>query len=244
MAWLRTTEKALNDGRAALTFGIGGPVFGTIFGLDDETENYSVASALTPPEGTLLNALELGSLEPPLIFVLIPTGPIADFEVRKAAREALILAVDHHLGVEKDAAGRRLNYGAELVAGLGAYNAWSAAIETQNVAQHWSLALHAGYYAEARLSGATWLEAVRDCLGLPGEKHLGAARKHFSNEGQCFQQLAGLFPMQMPEYFRDIGKRTDASAILRMARAEHVRGMEAIMAALEASGEAPRLPVV
>ncbi len=233
LAWMRTIEKALDDGRPAISFGMHGPAFGVIYGFDDQTEEYRVSTFLDGQNDAPINAMDLGSEQPPLIFVLIPTGPLADYSPRSAAIAALRSAVDQHLGQEVDAAGKRVETPADLATGPAAYNAWSAAVETARIAQHWSLGYCAAYYAEARSGAAAWLKKC----AASGEWNAAAtqftrAAAHLDHETECFGQLSQLFPMNCPETLQDAGRRTDASACLRLARAEHIAALEVLIEAL------------
>ena len=233
LAWIRTIGKALDDGRPAISFGMHGPAFGIIYGYDEQTEDYAVSTFLDGQIDAPVNGLDLGSEDPPLIFVLIPTGPLADFDVHAAAREAIKGAIDQHLGQEFDAKGVRVETPMDLVDGTAAYNAWSAAIETGRVAQHWSLGYYAGYYAEARSAASVWLSKLTNApewsKAVP---ELNRAAQHLEHEADCFGTLSGLFPMQNPETFQKLGLRADASACLGLARAEHIAAMEALIEAL------------
>ncbi|HLX62056.1 MAG TPA: hypothetical protein VKX17_12310 [Planctomycetota bacterium] len=243
LAWMRTIEKALDDGRPAISFGLHGPAFGIVYGFDDQTENYFVSTFLdaespaderaataSDPHSPPINAMDLGSENPPLIFVLIPTGPLADYDSHAAARAALKEAIDHHLGQERDKAGKLLETPADLASGPAAYNAWSAAIETARIAQPWCLGYYAAYYAEARSGASAWLKKLRsDPAFAAAQKSFVQAAAHLDHETECFGNLSQLFPMNQPDALRDQGRRTDASACLRMARAEHVAALEALI---------------
>lgn len=233
LAWMRNVEKALDDGRPAISFGMHGPAFGLIYGFDDQTENYAVSTFLDGQVDAPLNALDLGSENPPLIFVLIPSGPLADYDPDAAARAAIQGAVDQHLGQELDAKGMRIETPVDLAEGAPAYNAWSTAIETGKVAQHWALSYYAAYYAEARSAATVWVKQLAE---LPAwahsKKQLSLAATHLNHESECFTTLSALFPMQKPETLQNSGLRADASACLRLARAEHIAAMEALIEAL------------
>ena len=238
LAWMRTIEKALDDNRPAISFGMHGPAFGIVYGFDDQTEDYLVSTFLDGQNDAPLNALELGSENPPLIFVLIPTGPLADYDAHAAARAAIKEAIDQHLGQEVDAAGNRVETPPDLVTGTAAYNAWSAAIETARVAQHWSLGYCAAYYAEARSAAAIWLKKqCDDAAWASAASPLNRASAHLEHEAECFGTLSRLFPMQKPETLQDAGLRADASQCLRLARAEHIAAMEALIEALSSQPE-------
>lgn len=232
LAWMRNIERNLDDGRPAISFGIHGPAFGIIYGFDDQTEEYLVSTFLDGQAPGTLNGMDLGSEQPPLIFVLIPTGPLADYNPSQAARAAIGDALAQHLGEEKDADGKLLRPPPDLATGPAAYNAWSAAVETGQIEQPWCLGYYAAYYAEARSSAAVWLKKLAGdaewskCVG-----QLNRAAIHLEHETECFGNLSKLFPMQAPELLADQGRRTDASACLRMARAEHIAAMEALIEA-------------
>jgi hypothetical protein len=233
LAWMRTIGKALDDGRPAISFGMHGPAFGIVYGFDDETEDYAVSTFLDGQKDAPINGMDLGTENPPLIFVLIPTGPLADYDVHAAARSAIEGAIAQHLGQEFDAKGVRIETPMDLVDGTTAYNAWSAAIETGRVTQHWTIGYYAGYYTEARSAAALWLKklaieaAWTSCAAL-----FKKAATHLEHEAECFGTLSGLFPMQKPETLQNAGLRADASACLRLARAEHIAAMESLIEAL------------
>ena len=230
LAWMRNVEKALDDGRPAISFGMHGPAFGVIYGFDDQTENYAVSTFLDGQVDVPLNALDLGSENPPLIFVLIPSGPLADYDSNVAARSAIKGAIDQHLGQELDAKGARIETPADLIEGAPAYNAWATAIETGRVAQHWTLSYYAAYFAEARSAASVWIKNLADLPAWSAAKaQLNLAATHLNHEAECFSTLSTLFPMQKPESFQNAGLRADASACLRMARAEHIAAMEALI---------------
>ncbi len=235
LAWMRTTGKALDDGRPAISFGMHGPAFGIIYGYDDLTEDYSVSTFLDGQKDAPVNGMDLGSENPPLIFVLIPTGPLSDYDPNAAARDAIKGAIAQHLGQEMDNKGERIVTPMDLVVGTTAYNAWSAAIETGRVSQHWTLGYYAGYYAEARSAAALWVKklAAEPAWTLQTEL-LKKAAGHLEHEAECFGTLSGLFPMQKPETAQNAGLRADASACLRLARAEHIAAMEVLIEAVQA----------
>lgn len=241
LAWMKEIEKALEDGRPAISFGIHGPAFGIIHGFDPDTEEYHVS---TFADGAPVNAMDLGTLDPPCIFVLIPTGPLAavggtdlNAQAFEAERAALTEAVAHHLGQEVDAKGNAVEVPRDLAAGPQAYNAWSLAIETGQVAQHFGLAYTAAYYAEARSSAGVWLRKLAALeRWQKAARRFEAAAKHFEHEAESFVALPKLFPLDKPESLLDSGRRSDASACLRMARAEHIAAMENIIEVMEARG--------
>ena len=229
-AWMDTLEKALNDGRPAITFGLHGPAFGIIRGLDNDAEEYHVSTFLDGRQDAPINVQDVGSQSPPLIFMLIPTGPIPDYDSDKAAMGSLREAVDHHLGQEHDSGGNLLSAPPDLVAGPAAYNAWSTAIETGQVDTHWGPSYYAGYYAEARSSAAQWLRRLSASPTWSADaQSLNRAAAHFDHEVECFGKLPGLFPLNEPSAIQDPGRRTEASACLRAARAEHIAGLEIIV---------------
>jgi len=238
LAWMKEIEKALDDGRPAISFGMHGPAFGIIRGFDADTEEYHVS---TFADGAPINAMDLGTLDPPCIFVLIPTGPLAvtegaDAVARnlEAERAALEEAVAHHLGREVDAHGHAVEVPPDLAVGPQAYNAWSMAIETGQVAQHFGLAYTAAYYAEARSAAAVWLHRLSGAERWKNAaRQFESAAKHFEHEAESFVALPKLFPMDQPSLLKDSGRRSDASACLRMARAEHIAAMEQIIEAME-----------
>jgi hypothetical protein len=232
LAWMRNIEKALDDGRPAISFGIHAPAFGIIYGFDDQTEEYQVSTFLDGQAPATLNAMELGTEQPPLIFVLIPTGPLADYNPAAAARAAIDDALAQHLGKEKDSAGKLLQPPPDLATGPAAYNAWSTAVETGQIGQPWCLGYYAAYYAEARSSAAVWLRKLAtDAAWVHAAPQFTRAATHLEHEAECFGNLSKLFPMQTPELMHDQGRRTDASAYLRMSRAEHIAAMEALIEA-------------
>jgi hypothetical protein len=238
LVWMGLLEKSLEDGRPAIAFGLHGPAFGLIRGFDSDTEEYHVSTCMDGRQDGPVNAQEIGSMNPPLIFVLIPSGYLPDYDADEAARAALTEAVDHHLGRERDAQGQPLPVPADLVSGPAAYNAWSAAIETAQVQPHWGAAYYAGYYAEARSAAAEWLRelAERPAFASFSAKLICAAR-HLDHEVESFRQLPPLFPLHNPETLHDPARRTQASACLRAARAEHIAGMEALIEVVEGQGE-------
>ena len=248
IAWMKEIEKALEDGRPAISFGLHGPAFGIIKGFDADTENYLVSTFMDGRNDAPINALDVGSLRPPCIFVLIPTGPLAlmpgtdvgdpnsGLSATRHAAElgALKEACTHHLGREVDAHGEGLDIPRDLAAGPGAYNVWASAIETGQIAQHWGLAYSAAYYAEARSAAAAWLKKLaQDAHWSDAARRFESAAKHFSHEAECFVRLPKLFPLAQPEALQDSGRRTDASACLRMARAEHIAALELLIEAVD-----------
>jgi len=164
--------------------------------------------------------------------VLIPTGPLADYDVAAASRAAVEGAIDQHLSREVDNKGVRVETLPDHVDGAAAYNAWSAAIETGRVTHHWSLGYYAGYYAEARSAASVWLKKISDLPSFKGVSTLlHTASNHLDHESECFGTLSGLFPMNKPETLQNSGLRADASQCLRLARAEHIAAMEALIEA-------------
>lgn len=233
-AWMSTIEKALEDGRPAIAFGLHGPAFGIIRALDNAVEEYHVSTFMDGRNDAPINAQDVGSLNPPLIFVLILTGPIADYDPRQAAVAALREAVDQHLGQEKDEKGVLLQAPADMAAGSPAYNAWSAAIETAQLQPYWAAGYYAAYYTEARSAAATWLEGLcQSSTWAPRQACFTRAAQHFRHEAESFAVLPKLFPMNQPETLQDAARRTEASACVRAARAEHLSALEALIEALE-----------
>ena len=226
-AWMDTVEKALSDGRPAISYGLHGPGFGIIRGIDNDTEEYQVSTFMDGKNDQPINVQDVGSQNPPLIFFLIPTGPIGDYDHTKAVADALADAVDHHLGMEKDEKGQRLETPPDLVEGPAAYNAWSAAIETGSVNPHWGIALYSAYYAEARSGGALWLRILAEMEYWSGwQSELRRVAEHLEHEVECFSQIPPLFPLSDPAALNSPLKRTEAAACLRAARAEHIAAME------------------
>lgn len=237
LAWMKEIEKALDDGRPAISFGMGGPAFGIITSFDDTTEEYHVS---TPFGAAKLEAMELGSINPPSIFVLIPTGPLAKVgvesaELHKTERSALDEAVAHHLGQEVDAHGSPIEVPRDLASGPSAYNAWSAAVENGQIAEHFGLLYSAAYYAEARSAAGVWLKKIaKEERWHKAARRFDKAAGHLAHEAESFTTLAKLFPITQSESLKNPGRRSDASACLRMARAEHIAAMELL---IEAMGE-------
>ena len=233
-AWMDTVQKALEDGRPAISFGLHGPAFGLIRGLDTDAEEYLVSTFMDGSRDTPINVQDVGSQFPPLIFVLIPSGPLADHNPHQAARAAIQEAIDHHLGQEHDNAGELLKAPADLVAGPAAYNAWSTALETGQVEPHWGSSYYAGYHAEARSAGAQWLRRLAASEEWsPHVTELTRAATHLDHESECFSKLPQLFPLNQPETLLDPTRRTEASACLRLARAEHIAAMELLVNVME-----------
>jgi hypothetical protein len=87
--WMDTIEKTLNDGRPALAYGLHGPAFGIIRGFDSDTEEYHVSTFMDGTRNDPINIQDFGSLKPPLIFVMLPAGPLAGYDYNAAAREAI-----------------------------------------------------------------------------------------------------------------------------------------------------------
>jgi len=229
-AWMDTVEKALGDGRPAIAYGLHGPAFGIIRGLDNDSEEYHVSTFMDGRKDEPINVQDVGSQSPPLIFVLIPTGILADYDPFAAAKEALKEAVDHHLGQEKDKNGELLRDPSDLATGTAAYNAWSTAVETALVQPHWGPAYYAGYYAEARSAAAQWLRRIATSVEWQAHSStLAKAAAHLDNEVECFKKIPELFPFKQPDSIQDPQRRTEASACLRAARAEHIAGMETLV---------------
>jgi hypothetical protein len=230
--WMDTLEKSLEDGRPAIAFGLHGPAFGLVRALDNDTEEYHVSTFMDGHKDDPINVQDVGSLNPPLIFVLIPSGYLPDYDVDEASLAALKEAIDHHLGQERDAQGKPLTVPPDLVSGPAAYNAWSSAIETGQVNPHWGPGYYAAYYAEARSAAAEWLRglAQKESFASAAPFLLRAA-KHLDNEVECFRKLPELFPLKAPESLQDPLRRTEASACLRAARAEHIAAMESLVEA-------------
>ena len=232
--WMNAVEKALDDGRPAIAFGLHGPAFGIVRGLDNDTEEYHVSTFMDGNKDLPINVQDVGSQKPPLIFFILPTGPVADYDVNAVARTALREAVDHHLGQEKDSQGNLVEPGPQIVSGPGAYNAWSAAIETALVQPHWAVGLYAAYFTESRSAAAVWLRRLADSGGFAGDADVfRAAARHFDHEVECFGRIPELFPFSQPDAIQDPVRRTEASACLRAARAEHIAGMELIVARVQ-----------
>ena len=226
-AWMNTIEKALEDERPAIAFGLHGPAFGIIYGLDNDTEEYHVSTFMDDKKNEPINVQDVGSQLPPLIFVLIPTGKVAAFNPQEAVCEALKESVEHHLGLEKDENGVHISAPPDLVAGPAAYNSWSSAIETGQVQPYWGASYYAAYYTEARSAAATWLRRLAGLKEWHAEQNrLCSAAAHLENEVESFRRLPGLFPMNQPHALEEIARRTEASVCLRAARAEHIACME------------------
>jgi hypothetical protein len=233
--WMNNVERALNDGRPAICFGLHGPAFGIIHGLDTDIEEYHVSTFMDGRKDDPINVQDVGSQTPPLIFMLIPTGPLAGYDSSQAAREALKEAVEHHLGQERDEEGKAPAVPADLVEGVAAYNAWSTALETGQVQPYWAIGYYAGYYAEARSAAATWLRKLaQQDIFSPHRQRLESAAGHFEHEVLSFGRLPALFPLQDPQALNDPPRRTEASACLRAARAEHIAGMEELAVVVSA----------
>ena len=226
-AWMSTVEKALEDGRPAIAFGLHGPAFGIIWGLDNETEEYHVSTFMDGKKNEPINVQDLGSLKPPLIFVLIPTGRIASFNPAMAAREAIEEAVKHHLGQAMDEKGGLYSVPPDLAIGPAAYNAWSSAIETGQISPFWGISYYSAYYTEARSAAATWLRRLGEMTEWQKARSgLYSAAEHLENEVESFKRLPGLFPLNQPLVLDDMARRTEASVCLRAARVEHIACME------------------
>jgi len=230
--WMDTCEKALEDGRPAIAFGLHGPAFGIIRGLDNDTEEYHVSTFLDGQNDAPINVQDVGSQNPPLIFFIMPTGPVAEYDPHQAAMASLKEAVDHHLGQEKNSAGEPVRVPADMVSGPGAYNAWSTAVETAQVEPYWSTGYYAGYYTEARSAAAMWLRRLADSGEWTQADAFRSAASHFDHEVECFSTIPLLFPFNQPDAIQDGARRTEASACLRAARAEHIAAMEILAAAI------------
>jgi hypothetical protein len=230
VVWMNNLERALEDGRPAIGFGLHGPAFGVIYGLDTDAEEYHVSTFMDGRKDAPVNVQDFGSLKPPLIFAMVPTGPVADYDYDIAARDSLKEAVDHHLGQEKDEKGELLTVPADLVSGPAAYNAWSTAIETGHVQPHFGPAYHGAYYAEARSAAAEWLRrlATRGAWKANAPT-LQKAAAHLDHEVESFRKLPQIFPINQPEASGDPVRRTEASVCMRAARAEHIAGMELLV---------------
>ncbi len=232
--WMNAVEKALDDGRPAIAFGLHGPAFGIIRGLDNDTEEYHVSTFMDGRKDEPINVQDVGSQNPPLIFFMLPAGPVAEYNSTEAARAALREAVDHHLGQEKDEQGKLLEPSPNVLSGPGAYNAWSTAMETALVQPHWAAGLYAAYYAEARSAASVWLKRLAES----GEWNSAAetfsnVAVRFDHEVECFSRIPPLFPFSQPDAIQDPVRRTEAAACLRMARAEHIAGMEELAALVQ-----------
>jgi hypothetical protein len=229
--WMNNVERALDDGRPVICFGLHGPAFGIIRGLDTDVEEYHVSTFMDGRKDDPINVQDVGSQNPQLIFMLIPTGPLHGYDPNHAARDAIKEAIDHHLGQERDAEGKAPAVPPDLVEGVAAYNAWSTAIETGQVQPYWALTYYAGYYAEARSAAATWLKRLTDNPVFSAQRAaLELAASHLEHEVESFSRLSRVFPLQEPQSLNESTRRTEASACLRMARAEHIAGIEALAA--------------
>ena len=227
--WMRNVEKAMQDGRPAICFGLHGPAFGIINGLDPDTEEFHVSTFMDGKNDAPINVQDVGSKNPPLIFVLIPTGPLSSYDPDLAAREALKEALDHHLGKARDEAGQLAPVPPDMVVGMAAYNAWSTAVELGQIQPFWGLAYYAGYYAEARSAAAFWLRTLAETPSFAAtQQPLHAAAEHFEHEAEALSRIPQLFPMQQPQSLQEQPRRTEASACLRLARGEHIAGMEVL----------------
>ena len=214
--WMRNVEKALEDGRPAICFGLHGPQFGIINGLDADMEEYSVSTYLDGQNDAAINVQDVGSKHPPLIFVLIPTGPLPDYDPDAAAREAIKEALDHHLGkypADSDPAKPAEAVPADMVVGVAAYNAWSTAVELGRVRQYWSIAYCAGYYTEARSAAAFWLRTLAETPAfLEWQGALRTSAEHLEHEAEGLARIPALFPMNQPALLAEQPRRTEASA--------------------------------
>jgi hypothetical protein len=229
VVWMRNVEKALNDGRPAICFGLHGPAFGIIHGLDPDSEEYQVSTYMDGQNDAPINIQDIGSKHPPLIFVLILTGPLADYDPDRAAREAIREALDHHLGQEKDEAGNAQPVPPDLVVGIAAYNAWATAVELAQVEPYWGIGYYAGYYAEGRSAAAFWLRTLAETPAFAANQGgLRRAAGHLEHESESLARIPQLFPMQQPELLKEQSRRTAASACLRLARGEHIAAMEVL----------------
>lgn len=229
-AWMNKVEKALDDGRAAICYGLHGPAFGIIRGFDPDSEDYAVSTYMDGRLEKPVNAQDIGTANPPLVFMQIPTGPLPDYDPQVAARTALRRALDHHLGREKDEKGALVVVPPELVYGPAAYNAWSTALEVGQVEPHWGAGYYAGYYVEARSAAATWLKRLAaDPAWAAQQARLEKAAAHLEHEAESIAQLAKLFPFNQPEALQAPARRTEASTCLRAARAEHIAAMELLV---------------
>jgi hypothetical protein len=228
--WMDSVEKTLEDGRPVIAFGLHGPGFGIIRGLDNDTEEYHVSTFMDGRKDDPINVQDVGSQNPPLIFFLVPTGPVADYDADQAAKDAIREAIEHHLSQECDAEGKPLVIPEDLVEGPAAYNAWSTAVETAQVQPFWGVGLYAAYYAEARSAAAMWLRRLAGSESWsPYKESLLRAASHLDHETECFSKIPGLFPFNQPDLIQDSSRRTEASACLRAARAEHIAAMEVLI---------------
>ena len=226
--WMRNIEKHLDQGLPAIAYGLHGPAFGMIRGFDDTTEDFMVSTFLDGRCDGPVNVRDLGSSDPPCIFVLIPTGPLHAYDRKAAAREAIGEALAQHLGQERDEQNQLIQVPADLAEGQGAFEAWGVALHEQKVRPHWGAALMAGYYLEARTHGAAFLrQLARNEFPALAEPLVRAA-EHLERETAHLTRLAALFPLQDPTALHDAQRIGQALEALRASAQAHAAAMQTL----------------
>ncbi len=223
--WMGNIERHLEDGLPAISFGLHGPGFGIIYGLDDETELYQVSTFLDGVKDEPISVQDLGSKNPACIFVLIPQDKLNPHDPIEAAWAALASAYAHYTQQERDAKGDLIEVPGDLLRGSGAYQGWIQALASRQVDPHWGAAYTAGYYIEARTYGAAFLKDSARALLASNATALISAAVCFTEEAELLKEVANLFPAGDPSTLEDAERRIKAAHTLQQAQQSYDKGM-------------------
>lgn len=223
--WMGNIERHLDMGLPAIAYGLHGPAFGIISGFDDESENFRVSTRFDGAKDGPVHIHDLGLTDPPCVFVLIPEGPLHGYDRKKAVREAIGEALAHHLGQEKDDAGKPTSLPPDLATGMNAFEAWGVAIHDRKVQPHWGAALTSAYYLEARTHGAEFLRTTASRLYPEFASRLQEAAKRLDAQAAELKSLAALFPVKEPAALKEAARIASAVEHLKKIAAAHEEAM-------------------
>ena len=212
----------------AIAYGLHGPAFGIIHGFDSQSERYHVSTAFDGQRDDPISFQDLGQIQPPCVFVLIPTGPITKYQREEAAREALREALVHYEGVPHDDQGAPVEVPEDMALGRAAYGLWARALEAGHVDPPWGAALTAGYFIEARTRGAAYLKDHAMGWFPRSTEFLERAAKAFLREAEHLTEAAQCLPAREPAALGDPNARIQAAKCIGAASLAHEKAMAAL----------------
>lgn len=216
--WRRNIGLHLEQGIPAIAYGLHGPAFGIIHGLDESGQRYLVSTRFDGHLDEPVHFNDLGIQDPPRVFVLIPTGPLPGYDRKQAARAVLGEAARLLAGREPDEAAEAAAPPPDLALGLDAFEAWAEALDVRRVIPPWGAAYTAAYYMEARGQAAAFLRRSAQSW-TEAKDALESAAERLEAQGQALEELAKLFPLREPQALEDAGRRRAARECLNRARA-------------------------
>ncbi|MCZ7645531.1 MAG: hypothetical protein M5U26_09645 [Planctomycetota bacterium] len=215
--WMRNIRKHLDEGLPAIAFGLHGPAFGIVHGFDEDKEAYLVSTRFDGHKDEPVHVNDLGLVDPPRVFVLIPTGSLSKYDRAAAAREALREAPALLAGKQAEDAPP---VPPDLAVGPDACEAWAAALEARRVTPPWGAAYTAAYYVEARTNAAAFLRRAAKAWLPQLAPGLEEAALDMDRQARGLEALAGLFPVREPEALENPGRIAEARKLLNGLRAE------------------------